>query len=322
MQAHFGIAHGQDDRALGTRVQAAHRRHARSAGHHHRRTAAGGRRARAGLRSRGDARVARGLFGAKIQLADKSYDALKGADALAVVTEWNEFREPDFPRMRKLMQCAGDLRRPEHLQSRADAGAGLHLLLDRPLMAGLRGTLARSAAVSVVMPVYNEQATIEEIIGRVLAVPIRIELIVVDDGSKDGTRDILDARCSSSTASRWSSRSGTRARARRSGAASRRCPATSSSSRTPTSSTPRGVPAADRAHLPGPRRRRVRLAVPGPAPRVPVHALSGQPVADAADQRALQHDAQRHGNLLQGDAHRGAPVDDAASPTASASSRS
>ena len=41
------------------------------------------------------------------------------------------------------------------------------------------------------MPVYNERATIEEIIGRVLAQPVRVELIVVDDGSKDGTRDIL-----------------------------------------------------------------------------------------------------------------------------------
>ncbi len=51
-------------------------------------------------------KVARGLFGSRIHLADKSYDALKGADALAVVTEWNEFREPDFPRMRKLMRSA------------------------------------------------------------------------------------------------------------------------------------------------------------------------------------------------------------------------
>ncbi len=42
------------------------------------------------------------------------------------------------------------------------------------------------------MPVYNERTTVEEIIRRVLAVPIRIELIVVDDGSKDGSGDILE----------------------------------------------------------------------------------------------------------------------------------
>ena len=57
-------------------------------------------------------------------------------------------------------------------------------------MSRLRGRLT-DPLLSVVMPVYNERTTIEEIIGRVLAVPIRIELIVVDDGSKDGTRDIL-----------------------------------------------------------------------------------------------------------------------------------
>jgi len=46
--------------------------------------------------------------------------------------------------------------------------------------------------LSVVMPVYNERTTIDEIIRRVLAVPLRIELVVVDDGSKDGTGDILN----------------------------------------------------------------------------------------------------------------------------------
>lgn len=49
-------------------------------------------------------RVARRIFGRKIALADKNYGALKGADALVIATEWNEFREPDFTRMRKLMK--------------------------------------------------------------------------------------------------------------------------------------------------------------------------------------------------------------------------
>jgi UDPglucose 6-dehydrogenase len=49
--------------------------------------------------------VARGIFGDRITLCEKSYDTLSGADALAVVTEWNEFREPDFARMRSLMKA-------------------------------------------------------------------------------------------------------------------------------------------------------------------------------------------------------------------------
>jgi UDPglucose 6-dehydrogenase len=49
-------------------------------------------------------KVAKGIFGAKVHLAGNSYDALRGADALAIVTEWHEFREPDFARMRKLMR--------------------------------------------------------------------------------------------------------------------------------------------------------------------------------------------------------------------------
>jgi UDPglucose 6-dehydrogenase len=49
--------------------------------------------------------VARKHFGPKITYARKSYEALVGADALALVTEWNEFREPDFARMRKLMKA-------------------------------------------------------------------------------------------------------------------------------------------------------------------------------------------------------------------------
>ena len=49
-------------------------------------------------------KFARTIFGSRITYADTSYAALTGADALALVTEWNEFREPDYVRMRKLMR--------------------------------------------------------------------------------------------------------------------------------------------------------------------------------------------------------------------------
>jgi glycosyltransferase involved in cell wall biosynthesis len=45
--------------------------------------------------------------------------------------------------------------------------------------------------LSVVMPVYNEAATVERVVERVLAVPMPKELIVVDDGSTDGTDAVL-----------------------------------------------------------------------------------------------------------------------------------
>jgi UDPglucose 6-dehydrogenase len=49
-------------------------------------------------------KVAKGIFGNKITFATKNYEALKGADGLAIVTEWSEFRRPDFEKMRKLMR--------------------------------------------------------------------------------------------------------------------------------------------------------------------------------------------------------------------------
>ena len=44
------------------------------------------------------------VFDNRIALCEKSYDALIDADALAIVTEWNEFREPDFEKMRTLLR--------------------------------------------------------------------------------------------------------------------------------------------------------------------------------------------------------------------------
>src|SRR6266571_1766689 len=49
-------------------------------------------------------RVAQRQFGDRITICDRSYDAVEGADALAVVTEWNEFREPDFRKIKSLLR--------------------------------------------------------------------------------------------------------------------------------------------------------------------------------------------------------------------------
>jgi UDPglucose 6-dehydrogenase len=68
------------------------------------------------------AQTARRIFGDRVALTERSYDALSGADALAVVTEWNEFREPDFSRMRQLLRSpvifdGRNIYSPEHMQA-------------------------------------------------------------------------------------------------------------------------------------------------------------------------------------------------------------
>jgi UDPglucose 6-dehydrogenase len=66
--------------------------------------------------------TARRLFDSRITLCEKSYDALGGADALAIVTEWNEFREPDFRKMRQLLRSpvvfdGRNIYSPEHMRA-------------------------------------------------------------------------------------------------------------------------------------------------------------------------------------------------------------
>lgn len=48
--------------------------------------------------------TAKGIFGGKIDYATNAYDALNGADALLLLTEWNEFRRPDFEKIKTLLK--------------------------------------------------------------------------------------------------------------------------------------------------------------------------------------------------------------------------
>jgi UDPglucose 6-dehydrogenase len=48
--------------------------------------------------------TAHAVFGDRITFSKSSYDAAKGADALVLVTEWNEFRQADFPKLKSLMK--------------------------------------------------------------------------------------------------------------------------------------------------------------------------------------------------------------------------
>lgn len=47
---------------------------------------------------------ARKIFGSRIEYIQDNYEVVKGADALAVITEWNEFRRPNFEKMKNLMK--------------------------------------------------------------------------------------------------------------------------------------------------------------------------------------------------------------------------
>ncbi len=71
---------------------------------------------------------------------------------------------------------------------RVEATLGEHACRQLGLYA-IPGTLL----LSVVIPVYNEEKTLRTIVDRVRAVPIRKEIVLVDDGSRDRSREIMDA---------------------------------------------------------------------------------------------------------------------------------
>lgn len=63
------------------------------------------------------------ILGDRVRYAEGNYEACEGADALAVVTEWNEFRRPDFDRLKGLLKHPAifdgrNLYRPEQLREK------------------------------------------------------------------------------------------------------------------------------------------------------------------------------------------------------------
>jgi UDPglucose 6-dehydrogenase len=65
---------------------------------------------------------ARRFLDERVTYCHRSYEAVEGADALIVVTEWGEFREPDFPRIKSLMRNPAifdgrNIYTPEHVRS-------------------------------------------------------------------------------------------------------------------------------------------------------------------------------------------------------------
>src|SRR5215468_9810363 len=85
----------------------------------------------------------------------------------------------------ELLEAAKNLSRDERIRL-------LHALIGEPACRQLGiYPIPEGFKLSVVIPVYNEERWIEEVIRRVQAVEIPKEIIVVDDCSKDGTREIL-----------------------------------------------------------------------------------------------------------------------------------
>ena len=117
-------------RSSPTPTTCARRRRARSS----RRWSSAAPRSSPTIRSRWPKRSARLGDGARpVVTRTRRSSAVDGADALVVVTEWKEFRSPDFDALKRRLQAAARLRRPQPLRARAWSRArGPRILRHRP----------------------------------------------------------------------------------------------------------------------------------------------------------------------------------------------
>ena len=89
----------------------------------------------------------RSVYGSRLTYHDRPYGTLEGADGLVIVTEWQEFRQPDFAMMRRLLRGpvifdGRNLYDPKQL---AEHGFTYHSIGRRPVMQG-EGAGQRRAA--------------------------------------------------------------------------------------------------------------------------------------------------------------------------------
>ena len=164
--------------------------------------------------------------------------------------------------------------------------------------------------LSVVMPVYNERATLRAVVERVLALPLEIEMICVDDGSNDGSVELLKELEGLYPKLRVFFSPATWAKALRFAAESQKQPAILLSSRTRTSNTIPRICISFLSLLLGvkPMSSMVRALWGGTA-RVLYFWHSSATGCSLCFELSDEHQPHRHGNLLQDVSPRDHPVD-------------
>ena len=103
-------------------------------------------------------------------------------------------REGDAPRIRQMLLELAEACRADGSSAEARDGVAILDQLFTPALCRRLGIyrLPADFVLSVVIPVYNEAATIEAVLHRVREAGVPCQMIVVDDGSTDGTREVLD----------------------------------------------------------------------------------------------------------------------------------
>ena len=94
----------------------------------------------------------------------------KVSAAISEVTTGSNDRDPISKNYEKLVSLLG---------SELSARAGVYVIPE-------------DFKLSVVIPIYNEVRTLEEVIEKVRSVGLKLEMVLVDDGSTDGTRELLE----------------------------------------------------------------------------------------------------------------------------------